>query len=159
MTDYHAQVETVPITAVVTAYQRMDQTVETLLKIAACRPRPEQILVHVDGGEAECARAIRAEFPSINIVTSEGNVGPGGGRNKLIAAARNDWVASFDDDSYPLDDDYFERIQALARLFPTASILSARYSIVMRLSHPQPGMGSGWLIFQAEHASTAGRHF
>ena len=58
-------------------------------------------------------------------MVSQESVGPGGGRNKLVAAARNEIVASFDDDSYPIDADYFARVQGLFEQFPDASILSA----------------------------------
>ena len=50
-------------------------------------------------------------------------VGPGGGRNKLIAAARQPFVASFDDDSYPLDRDYFARVADVFARLPDASIV------------------------------------
>ena len=56
---------------------------------------------------------------------SDTSVGPGGGRNKLIAAARNELIASFDDDSYPIDTDYFSRARLLAEAFPDAALLAA----------------------------------
>jgi GT2 family glycosyltransferase len=102
------------ITAIVTAYRRIDQTLFTLEKIKECSPPPDEILVHVDGNQTEFANAVRRTFPEIKVLVSETNVGPGGGRNKLINAAANELVASFDDDSYPLDVDYFAR---LARTF------------------------------------------
>ena len=64
-------------------------------------------------------------FREIKIIVSKESVGPGGGRNKLVAAARNEIVASFDDDSYPIDTDYFARVQQLFEQFPDASILGA----------------------------------
>jgi GT2 family glycosyltransferase len=114
-----------PISAIVTAYQRLDQTLTTLHKLYECQPRPTEILVHVDGNKATCAAAILAAFPDVKVLLSEGNVGPGGGRNKLIEAARHELVASFDDDSYPLDLDYFARVSTLMENWPEASILSA----------------------------------
>ena len=53
----------VRITAVVTAYQRIEQTLATLEKLRACHPMPEEILVHVDGNQARCEKAIRRAFP------------------------------------------------------------------------------------------------
>jgi GT2 family glycosyltransferase len=113
------------ITATVTAYQRVEQTLKTLRKLQECRPPPEEILVHVDGNQTECAAAIRHAAPEIQVFLSEQNLGPGGARNKLIVAARNEWVASFDDDSYPIDPDYFSRVATLMSRFPEASILNA----------------------------------
>jgi GT2 family glycosyltransferase len=83
------------------------------------------MLVHVDGNQMRCATAISHAFPSVQVFCSETCVGPGGARNKLIAAAKNQWVASFDDDSFPIDADYFDRARSLFEKFPTAAILCA----------------------------------
>ncbi|MEQ2005879.1 MAG: glycosyltransferase [Limisphaerales bacterium] len=114
-----------PITVIVTAYQRVEQTLMTLRKLLNCQPSPDEILVHVDGNHEACAKAIRDAFPGVQVIVSEQNIGPGGARNKLIAAAKHEFVASFDDDSYPLDDDYFARVETLMAQFSEVSILNA----------------------------------
>ena len=113
------------ISAIVTAYERVEQTLATLRVIQRCTPPPDEILVHIDANRIECENAIRTAFPEVRILRSAEQVGPGGGRNKLIAAARFEFVASFDDDSYPLDSDYFERAGKLFKQFPEASVISA----------------------------------
>jgi GT2 family glycosyltransferase len=115
----------VPITAIITAYQRTEQTLETIRIIRACEPSPDEILVHVDANQKQCEAAIRQGFPDGKILLSEECVGPGGGRNRLIATAKNEFVASFDDDSYPIDANYFGRALALFEKFPAATILCA----------------------------------
>jgi GT2 family glycosyltransferase len=115
----------VSISAIVTAYERVDQTLNTLRILESCDPRPDEILVHVDGNGHEFVGAIASAFPQIRIVISDERVGPGGGRNKLIAAASHEFVASFDDDSYPIDSDYFARVLQLFNRFPEASIICA----------------------------------
>jgi len=113
------------ITAIVTAYERIDQTLATLRIIQSCVPAPDEVLVHVDANQVECERAIRAAYPDVRVLRSYERVGPGGGRNKLLDAARFEFVASFDDDSYPLDADYFARALCLAEKFPEASVICA----------------------------------
>ena len=115
----------VSISAIVTAYERVDQTLNTLRILESCDPKPDEILVHVDDNRSECEKAIRAAFPEIRVLTSSERIGPGGGRNKLVAAANHDFVASFDDDSYPIDADYFARVRQLFDRFPEASIICA----------------------------------
>jgi GT2 family glycosyltransferase len=115
----------ISITAIVTACQRIDQTLVTLQKIKACEPRPDEILVHIDANQTHCEAAIRDAFSEVKVICSEECIGPGGGRNKLIAAAKNEFIASFDDDSYPMDVNYFARVQTLFEKFPAASILCA----------------------------------
>ena len=51
--------------------------------------------------------------------------GPGGGRNRLIREAACPLVASFDDDSWPLDADYFDVVAELFAAHPEAAVISA----------------------------------
>ena len=113
------------ISAIVTAYDRIEQTLATLRVIQSCTPPPDEILVHVDANQVECENAIRTAFPDVHIIHSDEQVGPGGGRNKLVEAARFEFVASFDDDSYPIDSDYFDRAVKLFQQFPDASVICA----------------------------------
>lgn len=113
------------ISAIVTAYDRIDQTLATLRIVQSCTPPPEEILVHVDANQVDCELAIRKAFPTVKVLRSEEQVGPGGGRNKLLQAASCDYVASFDDDSYPIDADYFERAATLFAQFPEVSVICA----------------------------------
>lgn len=113
------------ISAIVTAYERIDQTLNTLRIIEACDPRPDEILVHVDANQAHVETAISHAFPHVRVLVSRERVGPGGGRNKLVDAAACELVASFDDDSYPIDADYFARVVQLFRQFTEASIVCA----------------------------------
>jgi GT2 family glycosyltransferase len=75
----------------------------------------------VDANEVSCVETVQQKCPNVKVILSEENMG----RNKLLGAARFPLVASFDDDSFPIDLDYFERAKQLANIFPDASILSA----------------------------------
>ena len=113
------------ISAIVTAYERIEQTLATLRVIQSCVPAPDEILVHVDANQIACEDAIRDTYPTVRILRSDEQVGPGGGRNKLVAAAQFELVASFDDDSYPIDSDYFARARQIFEKFPEASLICA----------------------------------
>lgn len=113
------------IAAIVTAYERVEQTLATLRIIQDCNPAPDEILVHVDANRIACENEIRKAFPEIRILRSEDQIGPGGGRNKLVNTAQCEFVASFDDDSYPIDADYFARARQIFMKFPDASLISA----------------------------------
>lgn len=114
------------VTALVTAYARTDETLRTLQTIVSCVPPPAEVLVHVDGGADTVAAAIQHAFPNVRVLTSRTHVGPGGARNLLVKEARQPFVASFDDDSYPMDPDFFGRIGDLFDAFPDAWVLAAR---------------------------------
>ncbi len=116
---------TCDITAILTTFRRMDQVLNALEHIRNCRPCPAEILVHVDGNDTPSESAIRQAFPDVQILRSNVSVGPGGGRNKLLLAASNAIVASFDDDSYPIDSDYFLRLEDVFKKYPQASVVCA----------------------------------
>src|SRR5436190_2376493 len=96
-----------PVSAIVTAFQRPDQTVRTLRTIAGCVPPPAEVLVHVDAGARDVAALIHQSCPDVRVIISDTNVGPGGARNVLVDQSQQPFIASFDDDSYPMDADLF----------------------------------------------------
>lgn len=109
----------------VTAFDRVEQTIATLDRLAACRPAPAEILVHVDGGQAGVRDRLQAAHPASVVMMSATRVGPGGGRNRLAAAATQPIVASFDDDSFPMDEDYFARLVDVFSRTPDADVVAA----------------------------------
>ncbi len=111
--------------AIVPTHARFDLLARTLDRLLACEPAPDEILVHVDAGNAALREAVTERFPQVRCLFSETRLGPGGSRNRLLAAATHDWVASFDDDSYPAQADWFARTAELVRAFPEAAVLSA----------------------------------
>jgi GT2 family glycosyltransferase len=52
--------------------------------------------------------------------------GPGGGRNRLVREANAPLVASFDDDSWPLDRDYFAAAAEIFHSQPRAAVLNGQ---------------------------------
>lgn len=115
----------IAISVAIPTYHRADDLLESLGKILACDPQPAEILVHIDGDDDITQEPLEKHFPQVKILRSDRQVGPGGGRNKLIAAASHPIVACFDDDSYPIDSDYFQRVQTLCDRFPNAAVIGA----------------------------------
>jgi GT2 family glycosyltransferase len=116
----------IEVTAMVTAYKRVEPLLNTLRILHECDPAPAEILVHVDAGERDTAAAVKREYPHLTVLVSDRRVGPGGGRNQMMAAASYPIVASFDDDSYPIDRDYFDRVLQVFARFPDAWVVNSR---------------------------------
>jgi glycosyltransferase involved in cell wall biosynthesis len=113
-----------PVTAIVTAYRRLEQTLKTLDQLAHCVPNAAETMVHVDGNQTDIGAVIRKTCPNVRVVVTAEHVGPGGGRNRLVSAAEQPIVASFDDDSYPIDSDYFARLTKVASTFSDAAVIT-----------------------------------
>jgi GT2 family glycosyltransferase len=117
--------KTCPISVVIPTYKRPEMLVSTISLILQCDPLPAEILVHVDGNDVESEVAVRDNFKQVTTLKSPTNIGPGGGRNLLVQRAQYEIVASFDDDSYPLDQDYFQRLTEVFQLYPEASVVAS----------------------------------
>jgi GT2 family glycosyltransferase len=107
------------------AWARDSKTLDSLKRIMMCEPAPAEILVHVDGGNDQLASRIRELFPEVRVLLSQERLGPGGARNLLLRTASHPFVASFDDDSYPINLDYFAAVESEFENHPEASILVA----------------------------------
>jgi GT2 family glycosyltransferase len=101
--------------------------VESVARILECDPPPAELLIHVDDCDRESIAAANA-IPRVRVIVSPDRVGPGGGRNRLLAAASFPIVASFDDDSYPIDANYFLRLLEVFNRFPRAAVVAAAVS-------------------------------
>ena len=114
-----------PVSVIIPTWRRLDALKKTLRVLQAATPKASEIIVHVDAGDTETAPWLKSCRPDVRVLTSTLQVGPGGGRNRLIAAAQYPYVASFDDDSYPLDADYFARLVASFARHPKAGIIAS----------------------------------
>ena len=127
--------KTVPVSVVIPTYKRVNDLRNTINKILACDPAPSEIIVHIDFGDNESRIMLNSFFPEIITILSESTQGPGGGRNKGIAIAKNEYVSSFDDDSYPIQVDYFQRLFDTFERIPNAAIVE---SLIYHPNEPQP---------------------
>ena len=116
---------TLPVAAIITAFERPEMTVRTVQRLQECRPAPAEILVHVDGNHTALAEQLRTACPHIQVLMSEERIGPGGARNRLLQSTKEELVASFDDDSYPADADFFQHAANAAASCPDAAVLTA----------------------------------
>ena len=115
-----------PVSVAIPTYKRIDKLIEVLQQIQACEPSPNDIIVHIDGDDNETGTAVlNSGVENVSVIRSEAQQGPGGGRNRAIAQAKHEIVASFDDDSYPIDKDYFARLLTLFEQFPKAAAIGA----------------------------------
>ena len=138
---------TCKISVIIPTYNRPQQLLGAIAKILACNPHPDEIIVHIDGGDKVTEQAIReSEFQEVIILKSSTQVGPGGGRNRAITIAKNEIVASFDDDSYPIDSDYFARLLKIFECFPKAAVIGAA------IYHINENIDKDSLTVQWEHS-------
>jgi GT2 family glycosyltransferase len=114
------------VSVIIPTRGRPDKLLLSLERIFQCEPAPAEVIVHVDADDdGHAANTVRSRFSDVRLIESSACLGPGGARNRLLQAATCPLVASFDDDSYPLDGDYFVRVEELFVRFPEAAIVAA----------------------------------
>jgi GT2 family glycosyltransferase len=116
---------TVPVAVLIPTYNRGLAVLSVLEKIQACDPRPIEIWVHVDRADGIVEKELHRRFPSVGVLTSTTRLGPGGGRHRCLMACSMRYAVSFDDDSYPIDADFFRRVEQLFLEHPNAAIFGA----------------------------------
>lgn len=112
------------VSAILPTRGRPQKLAATLERILSCDPAPGEVLVHTGADDVESLELMRARFPGVRVLTGDGESGPGGARNGLIRAASSDWVASFDDDSYPFDRDFFAVASRAVENRPEAGVIA-----------------------------------
>jgi glycosyltransferase involved in cell wall biosynthesis len=122
--------DTAPVAVVIPTYRRGDAVLRTLRRVTACSPQPAEVWVHIDASDGRLELSLAREFPQVRILTSPVRLGPGGGRHRCLKACTTPYAVSFDDDSWPLDLDFFAVVVELLNEHPEAAIIAA--SIVDR---------------------------
>jgi len=117
--------EKAPVAVVIPTYNRGSAVVSVLEKVLACDPQPAEIWVHIDQNDGVLERHLMERFPGVHILTSAGRLGPGGGRHRCLLACGAPYAVSLDDDSWPVDADFFAAIDPLFSSYPRAAIFGA----------------------------------
>ena len=114
-----------PVSVVIPTFKRREVLAETLQALRQCQPAAGEILVMVDHGDRETRASLEHVFPEVQWNEAQTRLGPGGARNILIDKARHCYVVSLDDDSNPIDPDFFADVVALFEVNPRAAIIGA----------------------------------
>ncbi len=117
----------VPISVIIPTWRRLEKLKVCLNVISECDPQPEEVLIHIDAGDCETEKWMwTAKYKNIRWKYSETTQGPGGGRNWLIRNAKNELICGLDDDSWPMEKDFFLRAKDLMEAHPKAGIITLK---------------------------------
>lgn len=125
------------VSIVVLSYNRQAEIEKNLPYLAAWTEKTQNELILVENKSTDdslaIARKIAEQYPHIQIVANEENLGVGLGRNKGFRLAKGDIILNLDDDSRP-DENFLDDLTALFRAYPDVGILSPL------IVHPTLGM-------------------
>ena len=116
---------TAQVAVLIPTYNRGSTVLSVLEKINACDPLPNEIWVHIDQPDGILESKLQQRFPNVGVLTSAKRLGPGGGRHRCLLACDAPYAVSFDDDSYPVDRDFFGRVEQLFSEHPDSAVFGA----------------------------------
>lgn len=108
---------------IITTRNRSHELRRTLNRLFALEPPPDEILVCADGCTDGTAKMVQKQFPSCVLLANDSARGSVFSRDRLLRAATGDIVASLDDDSYPLDQDFVTQVEELFAEHPEAAVI------------------------------------
>jgi glycosyltransferase involved in cell wall biosynthesis len=108
----------------ITTRNRCEELRRTLAKVQELQPQPNEILICADGCTDETSQMVRSEFPQCTVIENEQARGSVFSRDRLLRLAKSDIVMSLDDDSYPLDNDFFAQLKNLFAQYIRAAVIS-----------------------------------
>jgi GT2 family glycosyltransferase len=115
-----------PVSVIIPTYGRGTAIIKVLERIAVCRPSPAKIIVHLDAPADNALAEISRLFPDIIVLSSDTRLGPGGGRHRALMACDTPFAVSFDDDSYPIDQQFFSEVERLFVQNEDVALLAAQ---------------------------------
>ena len=101
------------VAVTITTHNRRAELARTLDQLARLNPAPDAILVCADGCQDDTVEFLRTRYPEIHLIIHETARGSIPSRNELAASADCDVFISLDDDSYPLDPDFVQKVRDL----------------------------------------------
>ena len=127
---------TILFSSIVPTFQRTEALRQCIEKILLTNLVPQEVLIHIDAEDLTTETLLEASFSHrVRWIKSQTSQGPGGGRNLLIREAKHSFIASFDDDSWPLDPNYFQIAAETFAAHPQAAVLCAQE---IRRNTPHP---------------------
>ena len=108
----------------ITTRNRSSELERTLRKLVDTNPPPDEVLVTADGCTDDTVEVIRKHFPTIRLFVTPHSQGSVPSRDQMLRAAIGELVVSLDDDSYPLDAEFFARLPAIFNAHPDAAVIT-----------------------------------
>jgi GT2 family glycosyltransferase len=115
-----------PVAVIIPTYNRGTMVLDTIRRAYSCTPRPAEVWIHIDAADGTLEDKIVSEFPEVSVLTSKVRLGPGGGRHRCLLNCASPYAVSFDDDSYPVDEDFFGVVTSLFENHPMSAIFVAQ---------------------------------
>lgn len=112
------------VTVMITTRNRAVDLRRTLDRLHRMSPAADEILVTADGCSDDTVAMLRADFPQCQLLVNDAGLGSIASRDRMLRMATGELVLSLDDDSYPVADDFFQKLLPLFAAHPEAAVIT-----------------------------------
>lgn len=112
------------VTVMITSRNRSAELRRTLDRLARMKPAANEIVVTADGCSDDSDAMVRSSFPHCRLFVNDTCQGSIHSRDRMLRVATGDLVLSLDDDSYPVADDFFDKLRPVVAAHPEASVIT-----------------------------------
>lgn len=112
------------ISVMITTRDRCANLRQTLNRLAEMNPPAHEILVTADGCTDDTVLMMRDEFGDCQLRVNQTSLGSVKSRDRMLRAATGETVLSLDDDSYPLENDFFAKLPGIFAAHPEVSVIT-----------------------------------
>lgn len=112
------------ISVMIATRNRRNDLHRTLNRLLRMTPPPDEIFVCVDGCTDDTSVMLETDFPRVNVLHNEVGKGSVASRDRMLHLVSGDWVLSLDDDSYPMDDHFFELVAGICSSHPESTVIT-----------------------------------
>ncbi len=108
----------------IATHNRKEDLAATLGAIAQLPVQPDEVIICADGCTDDTAAFVRAEYPGHRLLINPASQGSITSRDAMMRQSRCDVLLSLDDDSHPIEPDFFVTLGTLFQREPRLAVLS-----------------------------------
>jgi GT2 family glycosyltransferase len=109
---------------VIVTFNRREDLRRTLGQLRSLDPQPEEIIIFLDGCTDGSHQMLLADFPECRVMESKVRRGSVPSRDEAFRTVTSDLILSLDDDSYPVESDFLQRLSKAVDRVPEAGVLT-----------------------------------
>ena len=108
----------------ITTHNRIDDLRRTLERLETLHPAADEVIISCDNCTDGTQAFVRQHYPQHELLENPVPLGSIGSRDRINRAASADIILSLDDDSYPVEADFFARLAELFTQFPELGLVT-----------------------------------
>lgn len=105
---------------VITTFNRCEDLQRTCTELRKLDPPANEVIICLDGCTDGSRKMLSEEFPDFTVIENPESLGSIPSRDRVFRMVQSELILSLDDDSYPTDPAFLEKLQGIVEAHPEA---------------------------------------